>query len=108
MNNPKGYALFIKNYGSINQSAKIVCYVLGSKIDTRYNEETKSGDTIRVIPMAYDLVLRRAQQRLFNITTKMEAVNPEVAISGDQVIDAELENHPLIGGFDTSTSTNTN
>jgi len=95
-NQAKDYAIYIKNSGKVNLDVNIVCYVLGAKIGPGYEENIGSGNTIVVMPLAYDLVLRRAHQRLFNLVEKMKEVNPDVSISGDEVIDEELKKIPSI------------
>ena len=65
------YAKAIKKSGKSSVNAKIVCFVLGSKVDC---EPSKKGDTIEVTPRSYDMVLNLASARTFNLMQKIKEV----------------------------------
>lgn len=73
------YAIEIQKAKLVQTDTTITAYVLGENlIDC---EERKVGDTIRVIPMAYPTLLRRAHARTFNLqrklTQNLPAANPD-------------------------------
>ena len=94
------YALRIVNDGKINHDVKIMCYVLGSKVNSEIaSDATEKDGQIIIRPLAYDLLLRKAEVRLFNLIKKMEEAYPEVTQSGDEIIDKVLSENPTISSF---------
>lgn len=73
------YAIELQKAKLVQSNTEITAYVLGaSLIDC---EERKVGDTVRVIPMAYSALLRRAHARTFNLQRKLTqnraVINPD-------------------------------
>ena len=79
------YAEGIKKSGKVEQDTEIVCYVLGSKVDS---PPTKVGDTINVIPRPYSTVLRQAHARTFNLIKKIKEFKEN---SGEEATDKEIK-----------------
>ena len=79
------YAEEIKKSGKVEQDTEIVCYVLGSKVDS---PPTKVGDTINVIPRPYSTVLRQAHARTFNLIKKIKEFKEN---SGEEATDKEIK-----------------
>jgi len=63
------YADEIINCGKIDAETKIICYVLGSKVE--YRDPFNIG-RINAIPRAYSTILRQAHARTFNLMKKIE------------------------------------
>ena len=94
------YALEIINNGKVNADVTIMCYVLGSRVKTEIaSDATEKNGHIVIRPLAYDLLLRKAELRLFDLIKKMEEVHPEVTVSGDEIIDNALSEVPTIMSF---------
>jgi hypothetical protein len=73
------YAIEIQKAKLVQSNTEITAYVLGwNLVDC---DERKVGETVRVIPMAYPTLLRRAHARTFNLqrklTQNLPAVNPD-------------------------------
>lgn len=95
------YALEIFKNGKMNEDATIMCYVLGSTIDKNVSgDSTEKNGRIIIRPLSYDLLLRRAEARLFNLIRKIEESKPDIVSSGDEVIDKALKESPEISSFD--------
>lgn len=76
------YAIAIKKSGKSSVNAKIVCFVLGSKVDC---EPSRKGDTIEVTPRSYDMVLNLASARTFNLMEKIKEVKEIEEISDKEI-----------------------
>jgi hypothetical protein len=63
------YADEIIKCGKIDAETKIICYVLGSKVE--YRDPFNTG-RINAIPRAYSTILRQAHARTFNLMKKIE------------------------------------
>lgn len=94
------YALSIINSGKVNDDVIIMCYVLGSRVDSKNTgDATEKDGHIIIRPLAYDLLLRKAELRLFDLIRKMEIIYPEVNLSGDEIIDKALSETPTLASF---------
>lgn len=69
---PLKYIKELHDKGLIKNFTKITCFVLGSQIDSFYSGiSTHKNDTIKVIPLDYDTVVRRAKSRLLNLYNRV-------------------------------------
>jgi hypothetical protein len=68
------YALELQKANLVNEGTEIIVYVLGAKVSDKSNQERMVGHTIKVIPMAYETILKRAQARTFNLQRKLTMV----------------------------------
>jgi histidine kinase/DNA gyrase B/HSP90-like ATPase len=69
---PLKYIKELHDKGLIKDFTKITCFVLGSQIDSFYSGiSTHKNDTIKVIPLDYDTVVRRAKSRLLNLYNRV-------------------------------------
>lgn len=59
------------NANKITSGMKVIAYVLGSSISV---EEQTMGNNIKIIPMEYDIILKRAQKRLLNLDEKIREI----------------------------------
>jgi len=69
----KKYAKELYARGAVLNSAKIECYLLGETIEEGESgiDTTRDGD-VRIIPMVYNTVLKRAESRLLNLHKKIK------------------------------------
>lgn len=75
------YAIEIQKAKLVQVSTQITAYVLGDKLNDC--EERKVGDTVRVVPMDYRTLLRRAHARTFNLQRKLTQNLPAVKPDAD-------------------------
>ena len=94
------YAKIITKSGKIDSNTKIVCYVLGSKIDA---DSIKVGkqETIEVIPRSYNIVLQQAYARTFNLIRKIKE-SRKILEESDQEIEDLLKQSELTDNFSAS------
>jgi len=74
INQPKKYAdeLFSKGFLQSNIS-KVACFVIGGSIaEGQEGEVTYRNGTVKIRPIVYDIVIRRAKSRLFNLYDKLK------------------------------------
>jgi hypothetical protein len=74
------YALEIER--SVNEYTKIECYVLGSYTDSKGSTR---GDNIKIIPMQYHTILRKAAARTFYLMDKIKKLR-DIQTSNDEEI----------------------
>lgn len=65
------YARELRKSGKVDQSTKIICYVLGSSITSEDNGKMTDGET-EIIPRRYNSILRQANARTFNLLQRLE------------------------------------
>jgi hypothetical protein len=65
------YAREIRKSGKVGKTTNIICYVLGSNIDSEVEEETKEGNTV-IYPRPYSTILKQAHARTFHLLQKIE------------------------------------
>jgi hypothetical protein len=83
------YARELRKSGKVNKATKIICYVLGSKIDQEVEEESNEGNTV-IYPRPYSTILKQAHARTFHLLKKIE--------NSDKVkFDIDLEEVVLMG-----------
>jgi len=59
--------------GYITRDTKTTCFVLGTAIEQHESHErTELDGSVRILPMTYDLVIRRAKSRLLNLYEKIK------------------------------------
>jgi hypothetical protein len=63
------YAFALQKSGKLEKSTKLICYVLGAKIEC---DRRKIGDTIEILPLAYSTILRQANSRTFNLIERIK------------------------------------
>lgn len=66
------YSKEIRKCGKIDNDTKIVCYVLGSRVDEFCGSMKEKN--IEVIPTAYSTILRMANARTFNLIQKIKDI----------------------------------
>ncbi|MEB3189421.1 MAG: ATP-binding protein [Snowella sp.] len=91
------YARELRRSGKINKSTKIVCYVLGTYVNS-FDEDTFSeGETV-IHPRTYNTILRRAHARTFNLLRKIESIQ-EPDCDLDETLQ-ELQNNEQVNLFE--------
>lgn len=65
------YVKELKNKGYINKSTRVDGFVLGDGIEVGEDEMIKHGDEVRIIPMLYGTILKRAEKRLHDLYSKV-------------------------------------
>ncbi|KKO45526.1 hypothetical protein WG68_10370 [Arsukibacterium ikkense] len=67
------YAKELYSVGAVLQTAKIECYLLGDQIEEgESGVDTKRDGDVRIVPMVYSTVLKRAESRLLNLHKKIK------------------------------------
>ena len=78
------YANEIRKHGHIDNKTKINTYVLGSKIDS-FEINTFIDGNIKIIPKQYDLIIKIAKNRTFNLINKIKNVKGLTDIGDDEI-----------------------
>ena len=69
----RNYAVLLHSKGHVTNNTKIEAYVLGSSVANEVAEITH-GENIRIKPLTYTVVLRKAHARTFNLIKKIKEV----------------------------------
>ncbi len=83
----RDYAKELTKGGEVGLETKIVCYVLGAKLEQGL-EKTMHGERIEIIPFAYNTFLERAHSRTFQLQRRIEQAGFQ--IPKDAVVDEVL------------------
>ena len=67
------YVKELREKGYLRGATKVDGFVLGDKIEPGENEPTKQGEGVTITPMLYETILTRAEKRLLNLHTKVNA-----------------------------------
>jgi len=88
------YALEIRKASLVSDSTEILAYVLGSGTDAGAKDDLVSG-AIRVRPVTYERILRRAHARTFNLQRLLSQAAPQrIDLDVEEVLgltDADVE-----------------
>lgn len=71
----RDYSKEIRKAGRVHPTTEIVAYVLGAALEEGL-ESTDYGENTHIIPMVYQMVLRKAHQRTFNLQKKLLETQP--------------------------------
>ncbi|MNI88712.1 hypothetical protein D3C73_1460350 [compost metagenome] len=81
--------------GLIEETTRVTCFVMGSKLAPR-ERVREEGSTV-IIPLAYDTFLRRAESRMLSLYQRLKAA----PFLQDQGVDADVfSKAPLAQGLD--------
>jgi hypothetical protein len=70
------YVKELMDKGLLKPYSKVICFVLGSQLEAHESDErTEKDGAVRIIPMDYDTVIRRAKSRLLNLYDKVKNVS---------------------------------
>ena len=78
--------------GHISKDTFIQAYVLGSTVST---QGTTIGDNIAIIPKQYNIILNRAEKRLFDLERKIREIKNISADTGDEIFDDIMRQESL-------------
>ncbi len=69
---PWRYVKELIKKGLVTGASSVTCYVLGSRVDpTETGERTEWSDRVRIIPMPYNVFIRRAEKRMLGLRDKL-------------------------------------
>jgi len=66
------YVKELKAKGQMKKTTKVDCFVLGSIFEPGEEDLITHGDEVRVIPMLYETILKRAEKRLLNLNERVK------------------------------------
>lgn len=78
--------------GHISENTFVQAYVLGSTVSTK---ETTVGENIKIIPKQYNIILDRAEKRLFNLDKKIRQIKNIPDNTGDEIFDELMSQESL-------------
>lgn len=91
---PWRYVKELIKKGLVTEASTITCYVLGSRVDpTETGERTEWSDRVRIIPMPYNVFIRRAEKRMLGLRDKLR----DAPFLKDLGLDAEAYLEPPKG-----------
>ncbi|MBB4732465.1 ATP-binding protein [Xanthomonas arboricola] len=67
------YVKELRALGHLKPTTKVDGFILGDRIETGEAEPRNEGDRVRITPMLYDTIIRRAERRLLNLHSKVQA-----------------------------------
>jgi hypothetical protein len=68
------YALELQQANLVTKATDIVVHVLGASLSADAIDERRVGDSIRIVPMTYEIILKRAHARTFNLQRRLNSV----------------------------------
>lgn len=88
----RDYSKEIRKAGRVHATTEIVAYVLGATLEEGL-ESADYGENTHIIPMVYQIVLRKAHQRTFNLQKKLQETQPSVTTDPevDEVLRADSQ-----------------
>jgi len=95
------YALELQKANLVSRDTEFIVFVLGARVSDDANEERTVGKAIRVIPMMYETILKRAHARTFYLQRKLQAAQPTVCR------DTDVEEVLAMPLFDSTSANNT-
>ncbi|MFY2764361.1 ATP-binding protein [Arenimonas sp. MALMAid1274] len=66
------YVKELRNKGYLSATTKVDAFILGDRIEPGEAEPRTEGDCVKIAPMLYDTILRRAEKRLLNLYSKVK------------------------------------
>ncbi|WP_017172066.1 ATP-binding protein [Xanthomonas phaseoli] len=67
------YVKELRALGHLKPTTKVDGFILGDRIEAGEAEPRNEGDRVRITPMLYDTIIRRAERRLLNLHSKVQA-----------------------------------
>ncbi|EKT4446694.1 ATP-binding protein [Stenotrophomonas maltophilia] len=67
------YVKELRSRGHLRVSTKVDGFILGDRIEDGEGQPRIEGDTVRITPLHYDTIVRRAEKRLMNLYSKVQA-----------------------------------
>lgn len=93
----RDYAKEVRKAGRVQATTEIVAYVLGATLEQGL-ETADYGGNIRIVPVVYQTVLRKAHQRTFNLQKRLREVQP---LASDPEVEAVLrtDSQPVLFNY---------
>jgi len=66
------YVKELKAKGHIRHDTRVDGFILGSVIEQGENDPISHGDEVKIIPMLYETILKRAEKRLLNLYSQVQ------------------------------------
>jgi hypothetical protein len=66
------YVKELRQSGHLRSTAKIDGFILGDRIDLGEEEPRTEGDAVKIYPVLYGTILKRAEKRLLNLHTRVK------------------------------------
>jgi hypothetical protein len=66
------YVKELREKGYLKQTTKVDCFILGDRIESGESEPRTIGDSVKISPLLYDTIIRRAEKRLLNLYEKVQ------------------------------------
>ncbi len=70
----RDYTVLLREKGHISKNTKIIAYLLGSSKKSSVEEWFTKDNTTRIIPLTYNVILRKAHARTFNLIEKIREI----------------------------------
>lgn len=67
------YVKELRSRGHLRMTTKVDGFILGDRIEEGEGQPRIEGDTVRITPLHYDTIVRRAEKRLMNLYSKVQA-----------------------------------
>ncbi|MDD2709259.1 MAG: ATP-binding protein [Verrucomicrobiae bacterium] len=96
------YVREIRKAKLVQDNTKITAYVLGATIEDAELIRIGDDDAKQIIPMVYDVVLRKAHARTFHLRARLEAISPVMA---DKEVEETLAEPEQTVFFDSENQT---
>lgn len=91
---PWRYVKELSRKGLVTEASTVTCYVLGSRVDsTETGERSEWNGRVRIIPMTYNVFIRRAEKRMLGLRDKLR----DAPFLKDLGLDAEAYLEPPKG-----------
>ncbi len=95
---PWRYVKELIEKGLVTGASTVTCYVLGSRVDpTETGERTEWNGRVTIIPMSYNVFIRRAEKRMLGLRDKLR----DAPFLKDLGVDAKAYLEPPKGGQTT-------
>ena len=94
------YAQEFIDKGYVSSKTKITCYLLGSTVDSKQTNTNIDGN-IQVKPRQYDLLIRTAKNRTFNLINKIKYIKGITDIGDSEINEVlkEEESQNMFAGW---------
>lgn len=91
------YVVELQTHGLIDDSTRVTCFVLGSRLTPR--EGVREEGRTKIIPMAYETFIRRAETRMLNLYARLSEAPflRQAGLDADSFVKEPIARQ---GGFD--------
>lgn len=91
------YVVELQAHGLIEDATRVTCFVMGSKLTPR--EGVREEGQTKIIPMAYETFIRRAETRMLNLYARLSEAPflREAGLEADGFVASPLPRQPGLG-----------